>query len=471
VTDHVEVRPRTYHDSVRLMQVSASVQAVDGVEAALVAMGTNLNVASLAAMGFPDVEARPDDMIVAIRAADGTALDAALAVMADSLAARAEPETAAAPPPRTIEGAAAAIGANLALISVPGPHAYVEAAAALRAGLHVMVFSNNVTVEHELALKREGAERGLLVMGPDCGTAIVHGVGLGFANAVVPGPVGIVGASGTGIQQVCCLLDGAGVGVRHALGTGSRDLSAELGAASTLAALAALDRDQAVELIVVVSKPPAPDVARRVREAAAACATPAIVAMVGETTLEDAVAAVAKALGREWREPQRWEAVSAEHRPGVLRGLFSGGTLCSEAAMVAGVDLGPVAGRLDAGGHAVVDLGADEFTRGRPHPMIDQRFRIDYLDAAAGDDAVGVILLDVVLGYGAHPDPATELAPHVEHAVGRGAAVVASLCGTAGDPQGRDGQAEVLAAAGAGVFFSNAAAARHAAALAKGAAR
>jgi FdrA protein len=307
-------------------------------------------------------------------------------------------------------------------------------------------------------------------MGPDCGTAIVSGVGLGFANAVVPGPVGIVGASGTGIQQLCCLLDDAGVGVRHALGTGSRDLSGEIGGSSTLRAMEALDGDPAVEVIVVVSKPPAPEVAERVRRAAAACTTPTVVALVGESTMEAAASEVLEQLGKVAVPPPHWlPHGGGDHRPGVLRGLFSGGTLCGEAAMLVAAELGLVADTPDGPGHSLVDLGADEFTRGRPHPMIDQRLRISHFAAAVEDARVGVVLLDVVLGYGAHADPASELAPGIRHAVDQGVAVVVSLCGTRDDPQGRDRQVAALVDAGAAVFLSNAAAARHAAALTKGA--
>lgn len=467
--DHVEVRRRIYHDSVRLMQASAALKASPGVEAALVAMGTGLNLDLLADMGFAPVDAGPDDMIVAVRAADAGSAAAAVASLDAVLADRPEAGGAMeAPEPKTIGGAAASIDANLALISVPGPNAFVEADEALRSGLSVMIFSDNVSVEHEVLLKQDGLQKDLLVMGPDCGTAIVGGVGLGFANAVRPGPVGIVGASGTGIQQVCCLLDDAGVGIRQALGTGSRDLSARVGGLATIQALRALDRDPGAEVIVVVSKPPATEVGERVKAAAAECATPTAFAFIGQQTLEEAAAAALEALGRPTAPAASWLVDQHAHRPGVMRGLFSGGTLCSEAASIAATRLGPIADTLDAAGHTMVDLGGDEFTRGRPHPMIDQRLRLHQLGLAAADTSVGVILFDVVLGHGAHPDPASESAPVVASAVEQGAAVVVSLCGTTLDPQGRDRQVAALHEAGASVFLSNAAAARHAVALVLG---
>jgi FdrA protein len=471
MTDHVEIRAQTYHDSVRLMQASAAAQQVAGVTAALVAMGTELNLSLLEDLGFVETAAGPDDLIVAVRAEDRAAVTAAVQAAEHALTSRSEGEALDVPLPRTIGRAAARNNADVALISVPGLNAYVEAAEALRAGLHVMVFSNNVPVAAEQALKREGAERGLLVMGPDCGTAIVSGVGFGFANAVSPGLVGIVGASGTGIQQLCCLLDDAGIGVRHAIGTGSRDLSAEVGGAATLQALAALDRDPAVGVIVVVSKPPAPEVAARVRAAATSCATPTVTVLLGEQTLEEGAAAVIAKLGHAPVEWPAWPAATVRRRQGVIRGLFSGGTLCAEAAMVITRRLGPVGDRLDHAGHTLVDMGADEFTRGRPHPMIDQRFRLDQLAFAAADDDVAVVLIDVVLGFGAHPDPASELVPGVARAVDRGIAVIVSLCGTEADPQNRRTQAHALVDAGAAVYTSNAAAARAALAIVAGGGR
>ena len=480
MTDSVTVRPGEYHDSVVLMQASRDVAAVDGVEAALVAMATELNLHLLAEMSFStdDVaRATPNDLIVAIRGRDEAtvlrargALDAAL---------RPSPTDSsdgvglsATPAPQTAEATVRHAGANIALISVPGDHAYVEAMGALNAGAHVMLFSDNVSLTQERALKETAASRDLLVMGPDCGTVVIGGVGLGFANAVRQGPVGIVGASGTGIQQICCLLDGAGVGVSHAIGTGSRDLSDEIGGTSTLRALEALDRDPATNVIVVVSKPPSDSVAATVRNAAAACTTPTILALLGESsagdeavTLEGATVAALALLGQDTVVPRSWPALpaksTAQPRPGgtfrgTLRGLFSGGSLCREATTIVAQMLGPS----EADG--LIDLGDDQFTRGRAHPMIDYRLRLERMHAAIDDPAVSVVLLDVVLGYGAHPHPSDELAPLIETARRNGVAVVVSLCGTQTDPQGLERQAEALQAAGASVWLSNAAAARHA---------
>jgi FdrA protein len=493
MVDHLDVRRGAYADSVSLLQVSRRVGDVDGVSKAVIAMGTELNLELVEGIGFATPDAGPNDLVVAIRADDDDTLSRALEELDAALAAsRGGGQQASfgdAPPPRTVRDAAALAGADdstLALVSVPGEHAYVEALDALRAGLHVMVFSDNVPLDAEVALKTEAAERGLLVMGPDAGTAIVSGVGLGFANVVQPGPVGVVAASGTGAQQLTCLLDDAGVGVTHVLGVGGRDLSAEVGGRSTLQGLAALDADPSVEVVVVLSKPPHPDVAAKVREAADACETPVVLGLLGPDQ-DDLTGIASTVLGQLGRSVPTWrtwgQAPATKPTSGRLVGLFAGGTLCSEALLIAEEALGEVSSNLSkdparaltdevtADGHVLVDLGEDEHTRGRPHPMIDQQLRLERVAAEAARDDTGVLLLDVVLGHGAHADPASELAPAIADARqaaadgGRDLPVVVSLCGTADDPQDRDRQAEALAAAGAHVLASNAEAARAAVAL------
>ncbi len=494
----VRVRSGAYHDSVSLMQVSRTVAQAPGVRAALVAMATPLNLELAAGMGLPAPDgARPDDLLVALRADDEEGLDRAEAALEDALAALRAPAATgwgAPPPARTTAGGAARLpGATLALVSVPGESALPEALDALARGLSVMVFSDGVPVEQEVLLKDEAARRGLLVMGPDCGTALVGGVGLGFANAVSPGPVGLVAASGTGAQQLMCLLEASGVGTSACLGLGGRDLSAAVGGRSARQALHALDADPATRLVLLVSKPPAPGVAEELAALAAQLSTPVQLALLGPGRDDLTVAArrAVEAVGGTWREPEHWAADAGPdpaardgaRRGPYLRGLFAGGTLCGEAAAVAAATLGPVRSNapldpawalpddLVADGHVVLDLGDDRFTRGRAHPMIDQRTRLDRVAAAADDPAVGVLLLDVVLGHGAHPDPASELAPSLADARARAASegrrldVVVSLCGTDADPQGLRGQAAALVAAGAQVHRSNAAAARAAAAL------
>ncbi len=469
MVSRVEIHPGRYHDSVRLMQASKALQEVPGVTDALVAMATELNLTLLAEMGF-DMEATtgagPNDLLLAVKAADDDVIATAHRVLDEALTYRAAPDGGlAAPPPRTVGTAADVNDANIVLLSVPGEHAFVEAMEALDTGRHVMIFSDNVPIEQEIALKKKGVEKGLLVMGPDCGTAIINGLGLGFANAVQPGPVGIIGASGTGIQQVCSLLDDAGVGVRHALGTGSHDLSEAVGAMATLQCLAALDADPSVEIIAVISKPPAADVAATVRSAAARCSKPVVIIFMGESTLEDGNGEILALLGKG-QVAGSWTTAQDRHRPGSVRGLFSGGTLRDEARFVAMPVLGEIGKKETDPGHTFIDYGDDEYTKGRAHPMIDQTVRIDRLGDAADDKSVGVILMDVVLGYGANADPATELLSAIKKATDAGVAVVISLCGTKRDPQHRDAQASKLQSAGASVWLSNAAAAREAVRLA-----
>jgi FdrA protein len=536
----VEVRRGTYHDSVTLMQVSRQAEGLPGVEAAAVVAATPVNLELLARQGF-DVDAGglgPSDLVVCVRAAEEETADQALEQVAELLAgvgrgggagaAGAGPVVAE---PRSLRAAVRRDpDLSLAVLSVPGRHLHYEIAEALQAGLHVFCFSDGLDPATEAARKREAAARGLLLMGPDCGTAILDGVGLGFANAVRRGPVGVVGASGTGIQEVTCLLDAAGVGISHAIGVGGRDLSPEVGGIMTLRALDLLAADDATERLVVISKPPDPEVARRVADAAAATGKPAVlafpgladppplrrgVAVVGSLEAAAAWAAGVAGMGEprpsasgpaaaaggvpEPRPPapsspegERSSAkdggASVVHRPpgdlpgdppavtpGAIRGLFSGGTLCYEAmAVVAGV-VGRVASNIPlrpewrladpnrSEGHTFVDFGDDAMTEGRAHPMIDPGLRNERFRREAADPETGVVLLDVVLGHGAHPDPAGELAPLVERALadrpGR-LSVVVSLCGAAGDPQGLDAQAATLRAAGALVTRSSAQAAR-----------
>lgn len=475
---HVELRPGTYRDSVRLMQVSDSLRRVPGVTAALVAMATPLNLDLAEDMGFARPTAAPDDLLVAVAADDRPAVQAALDALETSLA---EPPTQAGTgspgvPPRTVGSAVRRFGADLVLVSTPGRYAFLDAMDALDAGAWVMVFSDNVPVEQEVRLKEVAAARGLLVLGPDCGTAVVSGVGLGFANVVRPGPVGLVAASGTGAQQVMSLLDAAGVGVSHCLGVGGRDLSEAVAGRSTLTALDALDADEATELIVLVSKPPAGAVADAVRAHAARLRTPVVFGLLGPDS-GDLTTVVEQVLRRLGRPVPRWPAWRPERptppRAGGLRGLFAGGTLCGEALAIAVAGLNEAVrsnlpGPQWTGEHLLLDLGADELTEGRPHPMIDGSGRVARLAVEVADPTCGVVLLDVVLGHGAHPDPAAEMAPGLAAARDQGVAAVVSLIGTAGDPQGLVGQARALQGAGAAVFASNAQAARHAVRLAGG---
>jgi FdrA protein len=460
---HVELRSGAYADSVTLLQVSRDVAAVEGVQAAQVAMATPLNVQVLGGMGFDVPPASPNDMVVAVRADDDEALERGLAAVGQALTAavrRPSGPTDLAPH-RTTGAALRGTPGGLVLVSTPGASATVEAMDALDAGCDVMLFSDNVPLEQEVALKRVAHERGLLVMGPDCGTAVVGGLGLGFANVVQPGPVGIVAASGTGCQQLLALLDHAGVGVTSALGVGGRDLSDDVRGLATREALRRLDADESVELIVVVSKPPAPEVAAEVEAYAASLGTPVEFALLGAGR-PDLTVAAESVLARLGHDVPTWpvRVPGASHLGGLgdlLHGLFVGGTNCSEARFVVEAALAMDGRSTD--GHTFIDFGDDEYTSGRAHPMIDPTIRLEHLERVAAEERTGVVLLDVVLGHGAEPDPASMLAPAIAQVP---QPVVVALVGTDHDPQDRHRQSEQLAEAGAEVHLSNAGAARRA---------
>lgn len=485
--EHVELRPGAYADSVALLQVSKDVAAADGVLAAQVAMATPLNLEVMGSMGFTLPHAEPNDMVVALLLNSREQLAGALAAVDGALAAtRRQSGTSedVAVLSRTTASALRRSEAGMALISVPGPSATVEAMDAIDAGKDVMIFSDNVPLAQEILLKQAAAQRGVLVMGPDCGTAVVGGVGLGFANTVRPGPVGIVAASGTGCQQLLALLDHADVGVSAALGVGGRDLSSDVGGLSTRQAIHRLDEDPATELIVVVSKPPSNDVAQEMRDFAATLSTPVQFALLGtgQPDLTAAAEQILTTLGHAVPEWPVW-GTTAPGGPGQLRGLFAGGTLCDEAMLIAEAELGAVwsniplgegqrlAPSLEADGTVMIDFGSDEMTQGRPHPMIDPTIRLDHLAKVSSNPAVRVILMDVVLGHGADSDPAASLRPAIEAAIetaredGRQLSIIITCVGTSGDAQDLGAQARSLADAGAEVHLSNARASQRAVSL------
>jgi succinyl-CoA synthetase alpha subunit len=498
-----------YRDSVSLMQLSATLGRLLGVQQASAVMATagNLELLREAGLIAAAVEPSPNDLLVAVEAADEATLAEALATAEAELSRAPAAQGGAGPrrvPPRSLEMALGELPtANLALISTPGDYAAAEAMKALRLGLNVMLFSDNVALADEIELKTYARERDLLVMGPDCGTAILSGIPLGFANAVRRGDIGAVAASGTGLQQVTCLIDRWGQGISQAIGTGGHDLSAEVGGITMLQGLHALAADPATRVVVLISKPPHPEVAERVLGAASAAGKPIVVNFLGADpstvrrpnvhpvrTLEDAARlAVALAGNAEAATgAARSEAAVEDPRlaPGqrYVRGLYSGGTFCYEALLLLSEVLGPVRSNtpLDPGcrlddvwqsrEHTAVDLGDDVFTRGRPHPMIDQTLRCERMRKEAADPEVAVVLFDVVLGYGAHPDPTAELVPAIRSAraaaaaAGREVAFVGSVCGTAADPQDLARQETALRDAGVMLADSNAQAVRMAARIA-----
>ena len=486
----VLVRKDSYHDSVLLMRVSQALKGLAGVEDAVVAMGTPQNRELLGAQGYGGpalAAATPNDLLIAVKgAADSPA--AVEAELERLLKARqpagADEET------RPVSLAAAVAshpGTNLVLISVPGEHAAREARRALALGRHVMLFSDNVTLEDEVALKREAAARGLLLMGPDCGTAILDGKPLAFANAVRRGSIGIVGAAGTGIQEVSSLVHRLGGGVSQAIGTGGRDLSVEVGGLMMLLGIEALAADPETKVIVVLSKPPAPAVAEKVVAALAATPKPCVVHFVGDAPRPpDPARGVAFAdslAGAAFfapPDPVRIAALAAKlPRGAVLKALFCGGTTGQEALALltrAGLEVRSnlhkrgalrVDGVAPVPGHVLLDLGDDVFTRGRPHPMIEPVLRNERLVVELADPAAELLLFDCVIGYGSHADPAGVLAAGVERARAArpGLVAIASVTGTPEDPQDFHAQVRRLEAAGLVVESDNRAASALAAAV------
>ncbi len=481
-----QVRRGFYLDSVALMRLSRQIAGMDGVAEAALMMGTSANKqimedAGLLAEGGQ--AAQGGDLVIGIRAATQAAADAALSAALEDLDRPTSPGAAAAAwRPRTIRAALkSAPDSNLALISVPGDFAAAEARKALRAGLHVMMFSDNVSIEDEVALKREARELGRLLMGPDCGTAIIGGVPLAFANVVPRGDIGLIGASGTGTQEISCLVAQGGKGISHAIGVGGRDLKAEVGGIMTLMALDAFDADPGTRHVVLVSKPPSPAIAAKVLDRMASSKKAFTACFIGAGNIElpanvtlattlkaGAAQALGGAAGPDFDPRAHAEPPPKGRRQ--VRGLFAGGTLCAEAQVVfqaagqAVVSNAPVPGARpytadsgDTGDHWMLDLGDDQYTRGKPHPMIDPSVRDAALAEALEAPGVGLVLLDLVIGYGAHADPAGYLAAFLDqHRAAKGPPIVASVTGTEADPQTRSAQVAILEAAGVRVAPSNA---------------
>ena len=486
------VRRGFYLDSVALMQLSAELASLAGVEDAVAMNGTPSNLVIMREAGLlapPGERAGPNDLVVAVRAADGAAAEAALAHARSALQREVATTQGEEWRPRTLDGAADRMrDANLVLVSTPGAHAAREARRALERGLNVMLFSDNVPLEAERSLKERAHALGLLVMGPDCGTAYIAGAPLAFANVVPGGRIGVIAASGTGLQEVSVLLARAGAGISHGIGVGGRDLSDAVGGVSTLDAIDLLASDAATDHLILISKPPGPRTARLVFERLAASGKPCTAVVFGADAIEAPAGgpvpvatlkgAVERAAGRAVAPGYDAAAIARSEverlGPGrhALHGLFCGGTLATEAhTVLAAAGIGAVSGSAASAPpganapHLVIDLGADEYTVGRPHPMIDPALRTAKLREALADRQVAVVLLDVVLGFGAHPDPARPVRDAVRDADGDRPAVVASVCGTADDPQDAERQAAMLAGAGVVVAPSNADAASVAAAI------
>jgi FdrA protein len=492
---HLDIRRSTYLDSISLMRISKMANDATGIRSAVVAMGTDTNLSLLKEVGFDTASLRdvtPNDLVIAIDAADESALDEVLKLVRRELkggvAGAAEGTADGAYAPVSLE---ATIDQhpeiNLVLISVPGRFAAVEAEKAVQAGKHVMIFSDNVSLEDEIRLKTYAAQEGLLVMGPDCGTAIINGVGLGFANAVPRGNIGLVAASGTGAQEVSSILARRGLGISQLIGTGGRDVSAEVGGTMMIMGLESLLADDRTSTVVLVSKLPNEQVAESILTTAEQGGKPCVVYFAGSSrtnsrgnivftpTLAETARQAAMAAGGGWEldrsSTETLKQTIGEMRQRLprsrrfLRGLFSGGTLAQEAIFIIGSSLEAIHTNLKVPGfpilrdptasmaHTIVDLGDDAFTRGRAHPMIDQSCRLTRLAREIQDPETAVILLDIVLGYGCNGDPAGEIVQSIRRG---GPIVIASICGTQQDPQNYYRQRDTLESAGVIVAETNA---------------
>lgn len=507
-----KIFPNTYRDSFVLMKVATLIRQLEGIRNAEVMQATPANKQLLARNRLFTEEMRnagPNDLCISVLADDEQravdALARAEAMVNQGVVAQDRSCTA-----KSLNGGLAMLpGANLAVLSIPGAFVKREALGAIRKGLNLFIFSDNVPIADEVEIKTLAAQRDLLVMGPDCGTALIRGKALGFANAVRQGSVGLVGASGTGLQEVSVLLHHLGGGVSHAIGTGSNDVSEAVGGITMLRGIDLLEEDLATGLIVVVSKPLGPRTRQKVVARLHACRKPVIVNFLGEqrgwsrennitytATLEDAAVMAAHLSGAGSHKaglnvlgalggpnPEECAPVGPQK---YLRGCFGGGTLAAESCHILRRTIPLVHSNLhmpgllalddahQSAGHCVIDLGADEFTLGKPHPMLDPTTRNERLLQEAHDPETAVLLLDVVLGFGVHPDPVGVSIPYLQEAKriaqekGRCLPIVASVCGTEQDPQHLLTQVKQLRNCGVIAYVSNAQATAMAASLVPG---
>lgn len=500
------VRRNTYYDSVTLMTVSKEASKIEGVKNVLVGMATELNKGLAKNIGLYSDEMdllTPNDLFIAIET-DGDISEAEKRI--EELITGKRRAVTSDFMPHTLSSAIKMMpDANLALISVPGAYAADEARKALENNLHVMLFSDNVSIDDEIELKKIAVEKGLLMMGPDCGTAVINGVSIAFANRVRRGDIGIVGASGTGTQEVMSIISRLGGGLSQVIGTGGRDLKSEVGGLMMMQGIDGLARDANTRVIVLISKPPSEDVAAKVLTRLKQAGKPAVVDFIGSgariaegfgfvtaQSLEDAAyKAVLLSRGERptdaplfYLEQEEIEKIAADEaakmspKQRCLRAFYTGGTLCDEAQLIlrdyigdirSNVPLAPQYALKDPNfsmGNTAVDFGEDFFTVGRAHPMIDPSMRVERLKRESADRSVAVVLMDFVLGYGCNMDPVGEMTDSIrlikERAVKRGGyvSVIASVCGTPEDPQGMDEQIDKLKEAGAVVMPTNAQAAR-----------
>lgn len=495
------IEKNAYHDSVTLMSLSGKILRLEGVEQAVVSMATTMNKDLLNNIGLLTEEAKDaseNDLIIAVKADTEERVEGVVDFINKELTSKQTKKgNSGNKVAKTLNSALNMMpDANMAVISVPGEYAAREARQALKEGLHVMLFSDNVTVEEEKELKELGRDHGLFVMGPDCGTAIVNQGGLCFANKVAEGGIGLVAASGTGLQEVTVQIDRLGYGITQAIGTGGRDLSEEIGGIMMLEGLKALEKDEATKVITLISKPPAHVVQEKILAQVKQCTKPVVVCFLdGDAkeveaagapfapTLIDAARKSIQLLDPEavfdteipegvatWVHEEKARMANSQK---YIRGLFCGGTLTSEALSIIRSIVGDVKSNVakkeseklidaqQSSGHTLIDLGDDQFTKGKPHPMIEPALRNERIIQEAQDAETAVLLLDFELGYGSNDDPvgvtldALKEAQEIAKKNGRHVAMVAYICGTQKDKQNFQQQEKQLKDLGIYVANSN----------------
>ena len=484
------VKKGSYHDSVVLMLLTNQISSIEGVKKVSIMMATpaNKDIYRQSGLSTSELEeASANDMVVVADVDDDGLLDVIMEEVEAFFKKQStsESDKKGAEAVRSWDKALGKLAdANLAVISIPGAYAALEADRALDEGMNVFMFSDNVTLEDEIKLKKKAHEKGLAVMGPDCGTGIIQGVPIAFTNHVAPGPIGIIGASGTGIQELTTIIDRLGEGVKNAIGTGGRDLSTEVGGITMMDMIEAMEKDDTVKVLIIISKPPAKAVRDRISDRLSNFKKPVVTLFLGEKpeyheenfyhayTLDEAARlAVGLVRGQDIAEGSvevDSSSFFAAEEKKTIKAYYSGGTLAGEAAMLIkdalNLKVPPQKAEgfmLKTDGHIVVDLGDDVYTQGKPHPMIDPAKRIECMQEAIDDESTGVILLDIMLGYGSHEDMAGALLPAIirlrdkAREEGRKLFFVATVCGTRRDFQGYDKAVETLKEAGVIVCENN----------------
>lgn len=503
---HNNVLKNTYYDSITLMFFSSRLENIPGVIEAAVMMGTDHNKALMIKSGVLTTELSlditPNDLVIGISAESQDAIEQAKIILNEQMENKKRNINIEGSRSKSIFSAVKKTdGLNFCIISVPGKYAKNEAITAMKNGMHVLLFSDNVSIEDEVLLKDYAVTNNLLMMGPDCGTAIINGVSLGFANVIKQGNIGIVAAAGTGLQEASVIINKLGGGVSQALGTGGRDLKELVGGKMMLMALDALNNDEKTEVIVIISKPPTEIIMEKILLKVKQIEKPVVACFLGGNTdivkeagavtsptiEEAAINAVTLASHNSINEFKSFndlnniktisdeEIMKFNKEQKYIRGLYSGGSLCYETLLLLEKSINPIYSNIainkdnnlknieTSERNSLIDMGEDYFTDGMPHPMIDMRLRVERIKKEALDIEVAVILLDCVLGFGCHEDPAGALCEAINEARrlagNRYICFISSVCGTDDDIQNKKEQERKLKDAGVIVMPSNAQAA------------